>query len=44
MDTLEKLLLIQKHFNLFKNKVKETNNKKTQTYFAPFHNSAHFKP
>lgn len=43
MDTLEKLLLIQKHFNLLKNKVKETNNKKkTQTYFAPFHNSAHF--
>lgn len=27
MDTLEKLLLIQKHFNLLKNKVKETNNK-----------------
>lgn len=25
MDTLEKLLLIQKHFNLLKNKVKETN-------------------
>lgn len=50
MDTFEKLILIQKCFNLLKHKAKQTiiikkekkKKHKKNPYFAPFHNSAHF--
>lgn len=44
MDTFEKLILIQKHFNLLKNKAKQTNKQTTKTpnLLCSFYNSAHF--